>query len=68
MDEELKKRLDEQDKRLEAIYRSTEKMRKAFLWTLWITIAIVVLPILGLVFVIPAFLRSLPDLSSFGSF
>jgi len=56
MDQELQKRLDEQDARLEAIYVSVEKTRKYFLIIMWITIALVVLPAIGLVFAIPAFI------------
>ncbi len=56
MEEELKKRLDEQGKRIEEIYRSVEKMRKYFLWTLIISVLVVVLPLIGLAFVLPNFL------------
>jgi len=58
MDEELQKRLDEQDARLQAIYESTEKMRKYFLITMWISVLVVVLPLFGLMFVIPAFIST----------
>lgn len=56
MDEEIKKRLDAQDELLQKIYISSEKMRKYFLWTLIITLALFVLPLIGLIFVIPKFL------------
>jgi hypothetical protein len=52
-----------QDQKLDAIYRSVEKTRKYFMWTLIITVAAVVLPLIGLIFAIPAFLRSF-DISS----
>ncbi|MDB5195237.1 MAG: hypothetical protein JWO84_421 [Parcubacteria group bacterium] len=44
--------------KLDAIYVSTEKTRKYFQWTMYITIALVVLPLIGLVFAIPVFLNS----------
>lgn len=66
MDQELLDKFAAQEKKLDAIFRSTEKMRKIFLWTMWITIAVIVLPLIGLVFVIPVFLKTLPNLSSFG--
>ena len=66
MDQELLDKFAAQEKKLDAIFRSTEKMRKIFLWTMWITIAVIVLPLIGLVFVIPVFLKSIPNLSSLG--
>lgn len=54
-----------QDQKLDAIYRSVEKTRKYFMWMLIITVAAVVLPLIGLVFAIPAFLSSF-NLSSLG--
>ena len=46
-----------QDAKLDAIYRSVEKTRKYFLMIMWITIAMVILPLLGLLAVIPKFLN-----------
>ncbi len=57
MDEETKKRLDAQDELLEKIYISAEKTRKYFLWTLIITVAMFVIPLIGLLIVIPQFLN-----------
>lgn len=65
MDEILKK-LEEQDKKLEAIYRSAERTRKYFLWTLIITIVVIVLPLIGLIFAVPALLKSLGAYSTLG--
>ena len=56
MNEDILKKLEEQDTKLEEIRRSVEKMRKYFLWTLIISIAVVLLPLIGLAFVIPNFL------------
>ena len=44
--------------RVEAIYISVEKTRKYFLWTMILTVALFVLPLIGLVFVIPSFLSN----------
>ncbi len=57
MEEEILKKIEMQDKKLEEIYRSVEKMRKYFLWTLIITLALFILPLIGLLFVIPKFLN-----------
>ncbi len=59
MDEDISKKLDEMQKRLDAVYVSVEKTRKYFQWTLIITLVAVVLPLIGLVFAIPAYLSTL---------
>jgi ABC-type arginine transport system permease subunit len=56
MDEEIKKRLDAQDELLAKIYKSTEKTRKYFFWTLVISLIFIFLPLVALVFLIPKFL------------
>jgi RNA-binding protein YhbY len=56
MDEEIKKRLDAQDEILAKIYKSAEKTRKYFMWTLIISVAVIVLPLIGMLFVIPKFI------------
>jgi len=59
MEEEILKKLELQEKKIDEIYLSVEKMRKYFLWTFIITIALVILPLIGLIFVIPQFLSTL---------
>ena len=56
MDQEILKKIEAQEEKIDAIFRSVEKMRKYFLWTLIITLAVIILPLIGLVFVIPNFL------------
>jgi len=58
MEPETQNKLEEMDQKLNAIYASVEKTRKYFLMVMWITIAMVVLPLLGLIFVIPSFISS----------
>lgn len=65
MEEEILKKIEAQDKKLDEIYRSVEKTRKYFLWTLIITIVMIILPLIGLALVIPIFLQSL-NLGSVG--
>ena len=66
MDEDVKRRFDVQDELLEKVYASVEKTRKYFMWTLIITVALFVLPLLGLMFVIPQFLSTYtPGLEGF---
>lgn len=63
MDQEILQKFEEQAKKLEEIHQSVEKMRKYFLWTLVISVIVVVLPLLGLFIVIPQFLNLYGDLS-----
>ena len=56
MEEEAKKRFDAQDELLKKIYKSAEKTRKYFMWTLIISLVMFFLPLIGLLFVIPKFL------------
>ena len=56
MEEEILKKIEMQDKKLEEIYHSVEKMRKYFLWTLIVTLVLFILPLIGLLLVIPKFL------------
>lgn len=59
MDENILKKLAEQDQKLNSILESSEKMRKYFMWTMWISIAVIVLPLVGLVFALPSFFDGL---------
>jgi hypothetical protein len=61
MDQELNKKIEEQGLKIDAIYKSVEKTRKYFLMIIWITILGVVLPMIGLVFVLPSFISSYTD-------
>ena len=45
--------------KLDSVHASAEKMRNYFLWTLWVTIGLIVVPLLILPLVLPAFLQSL---------
>jgi len=63
MEEEIFKKLEAQDEKLEKIYSSVEKMRRYFFWTLIITIVVIVLPLIGLLFVVPKFISTLSGLN-----
>lgn len=58
MENEQATKFIELEKKIDAIYISVEKTRKYFLWTMIITVALVVLPLIGLVFAIPTFIAS----------
>lgn len=58
MEQEFTQRFAELEKKVNNIYISVEKTRKYFLWTMWTTIIMFVLPLVALAFVIPMFLSS----------
>ena len=58
MEPELATRLAELEKKIDAVHRSAEKTRTYFLWTIIITAATLLLPLIGLSFVLPQFLNS----------
>lgn len=58
MDEELKKKIEEQGIKIDAIYKSVEKTRRYFLIMTWITVIAIVVPLIGLALVIPSFLSN----------
>ena len=66
MDDQILQRLLEQEKKIDEIYRSVEKMRKYFMWTLIISVAFIVLPLIGLLFAIPSFLNTLASYQTLG--
>lgn len=53
--EELQKKLEELETKIDAVYRSAEKTRKYFLVIIWVTIILFVLPLIGLLFIVPSF-------------
>lgn len=61
MEPDNQKQIAELNRKIDAIYESVEKTRKYFFWTMVITVALFVLPLLGLMFVIPSFLSSYTD-------
>jgi len=54
MDEELKKKIEEQGVKIDAVYKSVEKMRKYFLITTWVTILTIVVPLIAIAFILPS--------------
>ena len=62
MEQDIQKKLEEQDAKLDAIFASVEKTRKYFLIITWVTIIMIVIPAIGLIFAIPAFLDTYTNL------
>lgn len=59
MEQEILNRLAKQDELLQKIFKSAEKTRQMFLWTLIITLVLFFVPLFGLLFAIPALLSTL---------
>ena len=66
MDDQIIQRLEAQGKKIDEVYRSVEKMRKYFMWTLIVSVAFIVLPLIGLMFAIPSFLNTLGSYQTLG--
>lgn len=58
LDPELLAKLDEIGAKAEKAYQASEKVRKYLFWTGVVTIALIVLPLIGLVFAIPEFINN----------
>lgn len=58
MEQDANKKLAELEEKIEKIYVSVEKTRKYFFWTMVITVAVVVLPLIGMIFVLPSFISN----------
>lgn len=58
MDEIIKNQLSAQDQKLEAIYTSVEKTRKYLLIIMWSSVAMIVLPLILALAVVPMVISS----------
>jgi hypothetical protein len=55
----IEKKLADLEAKVDAMFASSEKVRKYLLWGFWITVGTILLPLLILPFVLPAFLQSI---------
>ncbi len=58
MDPELKVRLDAIEQKVDAAYKAAHKAQQYLFWTGIVTVAVIVLPLIGLIFVIPSFINN----------
>lgn len=58
MEPQLEARLAALEQKLDAVFVSSEKTRKYFLWTMIVSVALFVLPLIGVALIIPSFLSS----------
>lgn len=65
MDQNIEQRLKHIEEKLDAVFKSAEKTRKYFLTLIILSVALVVLPIIGLFFAVPSFLETYNSLGNF---
>lgn len=65
MEKDTEQKLAVMEEKLNRIYTSVEKTRKYFLWTIIAGVLTFLLPLIGLAFALPAYLKTL-NLSSYG--
>jgi len=58
MDTDINQKILQIEEKIDKIYISTEKTRKYFFWTMVISVALFVLPLIGILFVLPSFIRN----------
>lgn len=66
MENDTKTKIEELERKIDLIYISVEKTRTYFLWTMIGTLIVFVLPIIGLMFAIPSFLKGLDMVNQIG--
>lgn len=59
MEPDIQKKLEEHDRLLAEIFKSTERTRKYILWTVIGSILMFVIPLIILMFLIPTYLKTL---------
>ncbi len=64
MEQEILSRLQAQEELLQKVYISVEKTRKYFMWTLISTAVLFILPLLGIMLILPSFINTMT--SSYG--
>jgi hypothetical protein len=67
IDPELAARLDALEAKVDAAYKAADKVRKWMFWTGVITVALIVLPLIGLLFAIPTFLNYYTQIGSYSN-
>jgi type II secretory pathway component PulF len=58
MEDDLKEQLKAQQEFMEKIYRSAEKTRKYFMWTLITSLVVFIIPLIIMMFVLPSFINT----------
>ncbi len=59
MEQEILNKIQEQAAKIDSIYKSVEQVRKYFKWTFILSLVFFVLPLIGLIFLIPMYWSTL---------
>lgn len=62
MDLKMQEQLNEQEVKIELILKSVKKIETYMKWTFWVTMAVVVLPLVLIMFAIPTIISSFSSL------
>jgi len=65
LEQEILKKIESQDKKLEEIHKSVESTRKYILWALIATVAFFILPLIGLAIAVPQLITTYSSLMDF---
>lgn len=63
--EELIKKIEELNAKIDEMADSVRELKNYFKWMLIITVAMIVLPLVGLMFAVPSFLSTYSTISAF---
>lgn len=66
MENEILEKLKQNEEKIDKIFISVEKTRKYIFWTMIITVVFLVLPLIGIIFIIPTFLNTYSSMSGIG--
>ena len=58
MEEQILQKIEEQNKKLDALTQMANRIRRYFLIIIWVTVALFVLPLIAVAFIIPTFLKT----------
>ena len=66
MDQDISQKLDEQSKKLDSIETSVKKIKSYLFWTVMASIILFVVPLIGIIIILPKFLNIYSSYSSVG--
>lgn len=64
-DQEILKKIEEMSAKIDETQKTVQRLNNYFKWTAIITVALFVLPLVGLLFAIPSYLSTLNTITSF---
>lgn len=63
---DIEKKLADLESKIDNVYIAVEKIRKYIWWTMVITVAVIIIPLIAMIFVIPSFINSLNNIGGLG--